>query len=689
MTVESLTAYSVRERDPDVRTPFDAIFSPFLGHFGGRPPETSKQFRLVGFVIFLIVALPILLSAFGTLRLAFSHSIEATRKNALHAVVSHPSDVSVFSALREVSETQNIGLFAVSHLAIDEGIFGGLLSKEWNIHEDKAFRVIRSLTHDISRDELLTKALRMTSEWSLIHDGARAILLFPLSPADESDLDDNTYFFTLDVTDSVASVLSYIGFALLIAAIGVIAFVYLLKRIAILQHRQTLSIFNSREKARLTAEHLAYFDEVTGLPNRSACIRDAGKAFDEANDDKPAFLMHLVIGNISRVSRTFGIVAGEVCVKKASEQLLCACGGLGKVYRWSGDEFVVIASNAVSDPEPLCERLQTILHAPIDCDGHQVWPTITMGIARCPKDGTSFDELLAHADLALVNAEKFSSDRWTYFTADMRKANDAETRMEEDLHLAIERDELFLVFQPQENIRTQTTTGIEALLRWQHPEHGVISPGVFLPVAERGKLGIEISHIVLDKAFQAIRELVDRRISFGRLAINVMPAHLASGELVDDILERMARYKVGPELITIEVLETVIFDSVDRRNIDQLKTLYDMGIHIELDDFGTGYASLSQLTEIPVNGLKVDRCFIQNMTTDPKKLAIVDGVIKIARALEMNIICEGVETDAQYKRLADMGDFSAQGYYISRPVPFEDLCDWLSAGQNDLIFQTL
>ena len=437
-------------------------------------------------------------------------------------------------------------------------------------------------------------------------------------------------------------------------------------------------------EAKVRAEKLAYFDPLTKLSNRAGCQRDAKERFKKG--DKPAFLVHVDMDGFKRVNDTLGHLAGDHCLEETGKRLREVCRGLGTAYRWGGDEFVILADSSTSDPNELCERARRLMRLPMEYHGNRFWPTVSMGLALCPDDGADFDTLLVNADLALYQSKENGKDRYTFFKPDMRTDSETEAQIELELKDAVKHDQFFLVFQPQVNLRSQAVTGVEALVRWQHPERGTVSPGDFLPVVEKSGLAPILGEIVIDKALAAARHWLDEGLNFGRVSVNISPAHLASGMLLDHFKAAMDRHGVGPERITAEVLESVFLNDTRSGHLAVLRQLYELGMHIELDDFGTGYASLSHVADLPINGLKIDRSFTRQMLQDPKKEVIVNQLIHLARSLNIGIVCEGVETEAQYDRLRMMGDFSIQGYLISRPMPFAEATDWMSASVDDLYF---
>lgn len=438
--------------------------------------------------------------------------------------------------------------------------------------------------------------------------------------------------------------------------------------------------------ARDEAERIAYFDALTGLANRACCQREASIRFNKANQDKPAFLIHLDLDNFKRINDTLGHLAGDLCLEEAGRRLRDCCGEDATAYRWGGDEFVIIANNSDADPVPLCNRATSIMRIPMEFEGNQIWPSISMGVACCPADGETFESLLVHADLALYHSKEKGKDRWSYFAEDMKLDSDAEAETEKELRRAIANDEFFLVFQPQVNIRTRNVTGVEALVRWRHPTKGVLAPGAFLPVVEKTNLASQLGRVVLDKALQAARSWTDIGFRFGQISVNISPTHLVSGNLLADFEEMIDTYNLPPSLITAEVLESVFFDDKKSDSTDVLEQLHQLGVQIELDDFGTGYASLSHVADLPINGLKIDRTFTAKLLSDHKKEIVINQLIHLARALDIGVICEGLETDAQFERLRMMGNFSVQGYLIARPMEFENMTSWLEASSKDTLF---
>ncbi|MBZ0215803.1 MAG: GGDEF domain-containing phosphodiesterase, partial [Fimbriimonadaceae bacterium] len=310
-----------------------------------------------------------------------------------------------------------------------------------------------------------------------------------------------------------------------------------------------------------------------------------------------------------------------------------------------------------------------------------------LGVARYPEDATDLESLMIFSDLALYKTKELGRDGYQFFTSEMKQNIDADIRIEEELRLAIKNDELALYFQPQINIDDETVTGVEALLRWNHPVKGMLAPGEFLQISESAGLAQQIGCRVFDLAVKAARHWTDDGLNFGRLAINLSPQHLKKSTILDDFFGAIEKYDVEPSLLSVEFLESFILDDPNANFMDILKQLSARGVHVELDDFGTGYASLSHLSTMPIDGLKIDRSFIRQMTDDIRQRGIVASLISMSKLLKMRVVCEGVETRAQVDSIARIGNCSIQGYFVANPMSFNDATDWIRDKRNIGVFK--
>lgn len=427
-------------------------------------------------------------------------------------------------------------------------------------------------------------------------------------------------------------------------------------------------------------ERLAYLDEMTGLSNRARCQTDLSARFENLNSKSEFSMIHVDIDNFKRINDTLGHPAGDALLKEIGRRmtLLSEESEFAKAYRWGGDEFVVVAENA--DDKVLasfCEELTDLISVPVQYGETTMWTTASIGVARYPDDGKDLHSLMVHSDLAMYKSKEKGRDRFEFFTKEMKVKIDEESRIEDDLRKAIDDDQLFLIFQPQLDVKTRQVKGVEALLRWRHPQRGVLTPGDFLDVIENTSLAPLVGRIVIQKALTAARSWLDQGYYFGRIGLNVSPKHLKLRNFLEDLQSEMKKHDVAPEYLAVEVLESIFLDDPDVDNVGMFEQLHKDGVHVQLDDFGTGYASLSHLSTLPVDAIKIDTSFITQMDKDKKKAVVVHALIDLAHILEIDAICEGVETAAQLEMLEEIGHCSVQGYYMCRPKSFTEISDWL------------
>jgi len=432
---------------------------------------------------------------------------------------------------------------------------------------------------------------------------------------------------------------------------------------------------------------LAFEDNLTKLRNRAGCQRDMISKIDGRKDGDRFALVHLDLDKFKRVNDTLGHAAGDVLLAEIGRRLskLLEETDAGTAYRWGGDEFLLLVDKVDEALVDLCAELVDVLSIPIQYEDTTIRPTASLGIARFPEDGDTFDALMVYSDIALYKAKENGRDGFHFFTKELKQQIDIEAKIERELRVALEERQLFLVYQPQLDATSHKVTGIECLLRWRHPQRGVIGPAAFLGVAEASNLAPLLGRFVLDEAFAAARKWLDLGHDFGRIAVNLSPQHVKIGTVFDDFTGAMARHGIKPEFVAAEVLESLFLDNEDVQQIEFIEHLHNIGVHIELDDFGTGYASLSHLSSLPIDGLKIDKSFVDRMLVDSKKKVVVQSLVSMARLMHIDLVCEGVETQDQYLFLRDCGYCSIQGYLFARPMPFDDMTHWLETEAVELL----
>ena len=438
-------------------------------------------------------------------------------------------------------------------------------------------------------------------------------------------------------------------------------------------------------RTRDALEHIAYFDALTTLPNRAHCQQDLEALFRNPEGSESFALIQLDLDKFKRVNDTMGHAAGDHLLKVAGSRLafLATKVSAFKPYRWGGDEFVAIVrlDNEI-DLEDLCQELTDLVAVPVPYEKTTLWPTASIGVATYPADAKNLEELMMYADLALYKTKQMGRDGYQFFAAEMKEKIDSDIRIEHGVRKALEFDQFELYFQPQVSAIDETIEGIEALVRWNHPERGQLPPGLFMQVVESNGLASALGRTVFDKAMAAARCWMDEGLSFGRLAINLSPGHIQKATLVDDFCESLEKHAVNPDLLAVELLESVWLDDNDGYINEIFQRLSAAGVHVELDDFGTGHASLSHLSTLPIDGIKIDRSLISNLVKGDKHDAILEMVTSMTRLMKLRVVCEGVETSQQMEAVSKIANCSIQGYLVSRPLNFEQMSNWIREERN-------
>ncbi len=435
--------------------------------------------------------------------------------------------------------------------------------------------------------------------------------------------------------------------------------------------------------AMAEAERLAYVDDLTNLPNRSCCKLDALEILSNADKNACFALIYLDLNDFKKVNDTLGHAAGDCLLTEVGKRLgmLARSREKTRVYRWGGDEFVLIYDRSNGPTEEFCGEITDMLGTQLRFGSHTLWPSGSLGVAKFPEDGSDFETLMINADLAL-HKTKENGGVFHFFTKELKQKVIEETKIESELRVAIDEKQLFLVFQPQIDSKTLKVRGIESLIRWRHPERGVLTPYYFLDVIEDSRLAPIVGAYVFEEAFKAARQWLDQDLKFGRIAVNLSPKHLMHGTLIHDLSIAMQNYNLDSKYVSVEVLESLLIDNNDEQQKEFIANLSDMKVHIELDDFGTGYASLSHLSTLPIDALKIDRSFTNQILTDKKKAVVIQSLLSLTKLLQIELVCEGVETVSQMQKINTYGDCALQGYLIAKPMEFNEMTEWLQEETN-------
>ncbi|MBB5202797.1 diguanylate cyclase (GGDEF)-like protein [Inhella inkyongensis] len=427
---------------------------------------------------------------------------------------------------------------------------------------------------------------------------------------------------------------------------------------------------------------MAMYDHLTQLPNRTLFreVFTHEAAFARRNNQQLA-LLFVDLDRFKNINDTLGHAAGDRLLLIVSERLRAAVRGSDLVCRISGDEFLLLLREATSleNVQITVQRMLSSLSEGFELQGgQQASVSASVGVALFPQDGEGFDELVRHADMAMYQAKQGGRARFSFYQADMDAALAERLEMERELAEAIRAGQLVLHYQPVMDARKGTVGSVEALVRWQHPTRGLLYPGTFIPVAEDSGQIRELGAWTLEAACQQLARWKSMGRHPGSVAVNLSASHFRDSRLVEQLGDLIRAYGVGKGELTIELTESTLM-SDSESSMQTIQALRGLGLALAVDDFGTGYSSLAYLKLLRPQKLKVDRSFVRDLPDDPDDCVLVRAVLGLAEALDIEVVAEGVETEAQRDFLLAARCHQQQGYLFSKPIPAEDLSGRLSA----------
>lgn len=431
----------------------------------------------------------------------------------------------------------------------------------------------------------------------------------------------------------------------------------------------------ARKFAEQHRTHLALHDMLTGLPNRTLLAQRMHTAIDDSkSSNRGAALLLLDLDRFKVINDTRGHQTGDVLLRQVAERLTAALDSNGFAARIGGDEFAIVLQNLddSSSVATSCARLLAKIGEPYTIGGVEQLIGASIGIALIPEDGTSPDELLRLADLAMYEAKSSGRNCFCFFSPQMNHIAQMNAGIEADLREALNNGQFFLEYQPIVDANTGDYVGLEALVRWNHPARGRLVPADFIKVANDSGLIGRIGAWVVEAVCKQIAEFKQQGVDLPHIAVNVSPKQFQYAAMCDDILDLVAKYEVPRGKLAIEITEELLIDN-NQKVHEQLATLRAGGIQISIDDFGTGYSSLQYLRDLPATRLKIDQTFISRIETSATDRAIISTIAHLAHALDMRVVAEGVETEAQFALLRASGCDEVQGFLIGRPLSVQDL----------------
>ena len=440
-----------------------------------------------------------------------------------------------------------------------------------------------------------------------------------------------------------------------------------------------------RRRAEKRIRYLARIDSLTKIPNRMQFQHLLQRGIARARRaGRPLCLFYVDVDHFKDINDTFGHLAGDTTLETVAERLAAALPKRSVVGRLAGDEFAVIIDNLGPDAEglrktsQLAQKVLNRLADPFFVQGHEVFMTASLGIAYYPKDAPNVIDLIRNADAALYSAKKSGGNVFAYYKPQMNEASVERLMTKSRLKRAFERDELLVHYQPKYNLETGEVSGAEALVRWELPDRGMILPSDFIPIAEETSLIIEIGEWVLDKVCEDFRLWQRSTGSPGRVSVNLSLKQLRQLNFIKRIGSILRGHEVSPTSLELEITETTLMENPER-TIKLLDQLYGLGLHLAIDDFGTGYSSLSALQQFPISTLKIDKSFVNDIVTNPDSATIVDTIIQMGRNMDMDVVAEGVEDEAQLTFLQGLGCTYVQGLLFGDPMSADNYLELLLA----------
>jgi len=442
----------------------------------------------------------------------------------------------------------------------------------------------------------------------------------------------------------------------------------------------TYTDITERKQTEARMRHLAVHDVLTSLPNRTLFLDRLRQALLSARRfQRGVTVLFVDLDRFKDINDHFGHDVGDLMIQEMGQRLSRIIRDSDTAARLGGDEFAIIQTDVqnIEDTIALAQRIIDELCQPFDCRGIRLHSTASVGITLFPEDGENPEQLVKNADMAMYAAKAEGRNNYRFFLPSMHERVKERKTIEEDLRNALEHDQLELYYQPKIDCRTERVVGAEALVRWHHPERGLILPGEFISVAEECGLINRLGAWVLEKACRQTRIWRDSTLSDLRIAVNLSPAQFQDAELVDSVTKIVKETALPHGTLELEITESILMNNPEKA-VSTLKELKELGVLIAIDDFGTGYSSLNYLKRFPVTSIKIDRSFVNDIHVDVDDKAIVDAVIGLGHSLNLEVVAEGVEEVEQLVYLQEKGCDFIQGFLFSKPLPASTFESWVN-----------
>ena len=429
---------------------------------------------------------------------------------------------------------------------------------------------------------------------------------------------------------------------------------------------------------RLAAQRLihyqAYHDLLTGLPNRALFMDRLGNAISNARrTQQKLVVMFLDLDRFKLVNDTLGHDIGDDLLKKVATRLKHCLRESDTLARLGGDEFIVLLPHIdqITTAHKVAVKIVDAVKEPILVGNHEIYVTTSIGIAMYPQDGRNVEDLIKNADTAMYHTKASGKDGFRIYTQELSENQQQQLSIEQEIRRGLREGQFVVHYQPQLHAMSNMVTGVEALLRWQHPQRGLLTPAWFLPVAEESSLMLELGEFVLATTLDDMQRMWKRGITLEKLAINCSVRQIEQKDFVDKLILQLKLRNFPGTALEIEITESTLMNEIES-TITKLRQLAKYGISVAIDDFGTGYSSLSLLQKLPINRLKIDRSFIQDLEVDSERF-IIEAIAHMARGLKLEMVAEGVEEEYQLKYLKNLQCQVMQGFLIGQVMPVAEL----------------
>ena len=438
-----------------------------------------------------------------------------------------------------------------------------------------------------------------------------------------------------------------------------------------------------RRQAAETIDYISCYDRLTGLPNGGKFKEILEQVLVVARHQKELLAVaFLDLDRFKKVNDTLGHALGDQLLKEVSGRLVNCLRRQDTVARLGGDEFLLLLTGLKekADVKTIAQKIMTCLQPTFTLEGLELQVTASLGLALYPDAGRDAETLVKNADIALNRAKELGRENFQFYSEEMSALTLRQLGLESQLRKGLDRSEFFIQYQPQFNVQTGALAGLEALVRWQHPERGVVSPAEFIPLAEESGLIIPLGKWVLRTVCQRVRNWLDDGYDMVPVAVNLSARQFQAEDMPDLVAGVLLETGLPPRYLELEITETVIMQDLEK-TIDQLQRLMQLGVSIAVDDFGTGYSSLNYLKRFPIHVLKIDRSFVKDIGLDGDDSAIVGAVIALAHNLKLEVVAEGVETEFQLDFLRERGCQKAQGFLLGYPLLEQEVVPLLAAAE--------